>query len=64
MRSDYMYLKIYGYVTLGKSRVLYNFAVPHITHGLLNGNVNLKLISSIPKKNYAFCLKTSYFMNK
>ena len=24
----------------------------------------LKLISSIPKKNSAFCLKTSYFMNK
>ena len=26
--------------------------------------VNLKLISSIPKKNSAFCMKTSYFMNK
>ena len=24
----------------------------------------LKLISSIPKTNSAFCLKTSYFMNK
>ena len=25
---------------------------------------HLKLISSIPKKNSAFCMKTSYFMNK
>ena len=25
---------------------------------------NLKLINSIPKKNSAFCMKTSYFMNK
>ena len=24
----------------------------------------LKLMSSIPKKNSAFCMKTSYFMNK
>ena len=24
----------------------------------------LKLISSIPKKNSAFCMKMSYFMNK
>ena len=24
----------------------------------------LKLISSIPKKNSTFCMKTSYFMNK
>ena len=24
----------------------------------------LKMIDSIPKKNSAFCLKTSYFMNK
>ena len=24
----------------------------------------LKLISSIPKKNCAFCMKTSHFMNK
>ena len=33
----------------------------------LNGNnvaLQLKLISSIPKNNSAFCMKTSYFMNK
>ena len=27
-------------------------------------NFLLKMIDSIPKKNSAFCLKTSYFMNK
>ena len=27
-------------------------------------NQDFKLISSIPKKNSAFCMETSYFMNK
>ena len=34
-----------------------------IKSNVINGK-KLKLISSIPKKNSAFCLKTSYFMNK
>ena len=27
-------------------------------------SIVLQLMSSIPKKNSAFCMKTSYFMNK
>ena len=42
-----------------------NFRVNnHIKSPLYKMYNVLKLISSIPKKNSAFCMKTSYFMNK
>ena len=40
---------------------IYVYSYSNISARLWNA---LKLISSIPKKNSAFCLKTSYFMNK
>ena len=50
------------------------FTLPYFPlHDILRTDINstdiiafcvLKLISSIPKKNSAFCMKTSYFMNK
>ena len=40
---------------------LYPFTISDIIIMLL---YQLKMIDSIPKKKSAFCLKTSYFMNK